>query len=152
MFSWGKPKRSPLGLPYPLVFKDAPAAIEYASAYMVCKIRPGHDLPAVVLDPAELFGASQSVLQRTDGIQVALIHVCGDGGGFETIAETSASYGPRLKPGDMVSWRPFSLSKEIAVEMGDERKGWVGLIIGQLSPELNADGWKGLALFRASPK
>jgi len=31
--------------------------------------------------------------------------------------------------------------------LGDERSGWLGLIVGTLAPELTAAGWKGLEGF-----
>lgn len=147
MFGWGKPKKSLFGVPYPLTFKSAEAAIEYSSAYMKCKLYSGVCLPAVVLDPREYLGTKNAVFERDDGIQTAWIRVAGENGGFDCVAQTSGAQGPRLQPGDMVFWRAFKHKADLTEAFGDSRSGWVGLIVGTLAPELNAEGWKGLERF-----
>jgi len=147
MFGWGKPKKSPMGIPYPLVFKSADAAIEYSSAWMICKLRAGVHLPAVVLDSRDVAGTREAVHRRDDGIQLAWIRVAGDDGGFITMSETSGPCGPHLVPGDMVLWCAFAYKPELAGAFQDKRGAWVGLIVGTLAPELNSEGWKGLKRF-----
>ena len=116
---------------------------------MVCTLKAGVCLPAVVLDPRETLGTAKAVFERDDGIQTAWIRVAGDDGGFDCVAQTAGSYGPRLKPGDMVFWKAFRHQTSMADALGDQRSGWLGLIVGTLEPELNSEGWKGTQQFHS---
>ncbi len=143
MFGWGKPKKSPFGIPYPLIFKDAHAAVDYSSAFMVCKLRPGVALPAVVLGTD-----TENLRQEIDGNQIVQLRVAGDNDGFTTLSETVGPVGPRLRAGDLVLWQALEHSERLASAFGDARSGWIGLVVGTLRPELEAEGWVGVERFR----
>ena len=42
-------------------------------------------------------------------------------------------------PGDLVLWVAGSHFAEMGAQMGDERSGWVGLIVAVLSPQMKID-------------
>lgn len=134
-------------IPFPLRFKDAASAVEYASAYMICKIVPGADLPAIVVDATERFGLPVPVQIMDNGIQSAVLTVCGDRGGFLAFAQTAGPRGPALRPGDLVAWRPFRFIPEVGRRSSDRRTGWAGLIVAVLEPTLITEGWVGSATF-----
>jgi hypothetical protein len=114
---------------------------------MDCKLRPGAELPAIVADARSLVPEGNAVWVREDGIQTALVRIPSPAGEFSCIAQTSGRHGPRLQPGHLVCWKAFKHQREMGRAIGDDRSGWIGLIIGTLAPELNAEGWKGLERF-----
>lgn len=140
-------KRKPPPIPFPLHFKDGVGAVEYASKFMNCKLRPGVELPAVVLDARE-FGVSEPVQVKSTGIQMAMLCVAGDRGPFPAMAQTVGAQGPLLEPGDFVSWRAFKYINEVGKRSPDRRTGWAGVIVGVLTPTLVAEGWVGTEQFR----
>jgi hypothetical protein len=133
----------------PLHFKDGAAAVEYASKYMVCKLAAGVELPAIVLDAREEFGTAEAVRTAENGIQTAVLRVCGDNGGFIALSQTSGPIGPTLAPGEMVLWRAVKYLGKMGRAAPDRRTGWIGLIAGTLSPTLIAEGWIGKDRFSA---
>lgn len=130
-----------------LHFEDGQEAVAYASQFMDCELRKGRTLPALVLDATKELRTSEAVLVRPDGIQQAVLRVCGKPEGFLTIAETYGANGPRLQPGDLVAWRPLTYRPALAGESGEPRMGWTGVIIGALMPALSSEGWIGAEPF-----
>lgn len=133
----------------PLFFKDGVAALEYACKFMKCPLYEGSSLPAIVLDPREMFGAAATIQTLKDGNQVAMLRVASDDGGFLVFAATAGPKGPKLQPGNLVAWKAAKHSTEVAASMGakDARSGWVGIIIGTLKPEHRNGQWVGDARF-----
>ena len=129
----------------PLIFKDGPAALEYACKYLDCPLQEGSFLPAVVLDPRQLFGAPTAVRVLPDGSQTAMLRVASSDGGFMVLASTAGAKGPRLQAGDFVAWQAAKHSDQVATSMGtkDTRSGWVGLILGTLKTEHRDGRWIG---------
>lgn len=129
----------------PLFFKDGAAAFEYSCKFMECPLHEGAFLPALVLDPREMFGASTAVQRQKDGNQAVMLKVASSDGGLVVFASTLGPKGPQLKPGDFVAWRAAKHSTEVAASMSakDERSGWVGLILGTLKPEHRNGNWIG---------
>ena len=140
-------KRSAPPIPVPLHFKGADGAVEYASKYMDCRLQPGKLLPAIVLDAHEQFGWNTPVLTNDEGVQTACLHVAGDRRPFLAFAQTSGPIGPSLQPGDLVCWQAFKFVPEMGKRTSDRRTGWVGLIIGVLTPTLDESGWVGVERF-----
>src|SRR5437867_5492091 len=136
---------APTGAIPPLFFKDGLAAFEYSCKFMECPLHEKSFLPAVVLDPREILGATTAVQRQKDGNQVVMLKVASSDGGFIVFASTLGPNGPQLKPGDFVAWRAARHSKDVAASMGakDERSGWVGLILGTLKPEHRNGNWMG---------
>lgn len=143
-FLKGSGSPAPTGAP-PLFFKDGHAAFEYSCKFMECPLHEGAFLPAIVLDPRELIGASTVVQRQKDGNQAVMLKVASKDGGFIVFASTVGPKGPQLKPGDFVAWRAAKHVKDVATSMGakDERSGWVGLILGTLKPEHRNGNWVG---------
>jgi hypothetical protein len=129
----------------PLAFSDGRAAFEYSCRFMECPLNEGSYLPAIVLDPRELIGATSAIQRQRDGNQVAMLKVASSDGGFVVIATTLGPNGPSLKPGDFVAWRAGEYSADVAASLGarDDRSGWVGIIIGTLKPEHRNGNWVG---------
>lgn len=129
----------------PLMFKDGAAALEYACKYMECPLHEGTLLPALVVDPRQLFGASSAVQAQPDGNQIAMLRVASSDGGFIVFASTVGPKGPRLTPGDFVGWKAGGHSPEVTASIGakDPRCGWVGLILGTLKTEHRNGQWIG---------
>jgi len=126
-----------------LPFKDGNAAIEYACRYLDCILSEGSLLPAVVIDAREEFGTDVVVKFETDGTQLATLRVASKDGGFTVPANTAGANGPKLRPGQLVAWKPMKYMRELGEQLGDTRSGWVGLIIGTLKLEYKDNGFVG---------
>ena len=126
-----------------LFFKSSESAFEAACKYGGCDLKEGAVLVAIVLDTREIIGGDVAVKTLDDGRQRVSLLVCAADGGFSVIADTPSPYGPKLEPGNLVSWRIGGYSKEAAEVCGDQRCGWVGLVTAKLKPEYSIqDGWK----------
>jgi hypothetical protein len=127
----------------PLIFKDASAAFEFACTFCDCSLRGGVTLPAMVLDAQKLFGLPTAVKIQEDGNQLAMLRVASDDGGFNVIASSSGSRGPKLNPGLLVAWMAGKHLTELAQSSNDARFGWAGLIVSTLKPCFtNGVGWE----------
>lgn len=107
---------------------------------MQCKyghtdLNDGIGIVAIVLDAQERFGTDVAVKIRPDGIQTATLRVAAEDGGFIVLSSTKSASGDRLKPGDLVVWLPGLHNPELGRQMGDERSGWIGLIMAKIAPE-----------------
>lgn len=131
-----------------LPFKGSQAAFEYACRFLICTVEVGAMLPALVEDGRLLFGTQDRVHSNDDGTQTGVLKVASKDGGFLVVARTIGS-GPQLLPGDFVAWQAGTHSRELAETSGDQRFGWVGLIVGKLRPEWNGGGWVGGERFLA---
>jgi hypothetical protein len=152
-FKRKKPKVSSdgdVGQP-PRFFPDGIAALRYACKFLECPLQEGTFLPAVVLDPRELFGTRATVKTDAEGNQLAFLCVASNDGGFFVAAATAGPKGPRLEPGQLVAWRAVRHVPEIANSLSDKRFGWVGVIVGTLKPEHRNGCWVGTEIFRPSP-
>ena len=83
---------------------------------------------AQVLDAREHWGVKEAVHFRPDGLQMTLLRVVSDDGGFNVMATTLSPIGPKLKVGDLVLWVPGDHLAEMGRVAGDVRAGFVGLI------------------------
>jgi hypothetical protein len=120
-----------------LVFKTGEAFVEYHCKYMATRLEVGSPLAALVLDATQMFGVAVPVRTDANGIQTATLRVASDDGGFVVIAQTASAGGDALMPGDVVAWVPGQHLPQIAKASGDERSGWVGLIIAKIAPEID---------------
>jgi hypothetical protein len=152
-FKRTKPKVSSdgdIGRP-PRFFPDGIAALRYACKFLECPLHEGTFLPAVVLDPRELFGTQVTVKTDKDGNQLAFLCVASSDGGFFVAATTAGPRGPRLEPGQLVAWKAVRHVPDIANSVSDKRFGWVGVIVGTLKAEHRDGCWVGTEIFRPSP-
>lgn len=138
MFGFLKPKRlSPSSdLPEYIPFKSAEGAFEYACKLHSDEVREGSGHVAIVLDARLLIGGQEAVKIQEDGRQLAILKISNIDGGFTVPAQTAVKNAPPLKPGDLVLWVAGKHLAELGEKLGDERKGWVGLIVAILSPEM----------------
>jgi hypothetical protein len=120
-----------------LMFKSGEAFVDYHCKYMVTRLEPGSPLAALVLDATEVFGTSVAVKTAENGLQTATLRVASDDGGFMVVAQTASGGGEPLKPGDVVAWVPAQHLPQMARACGDERSGWVGLIVAKIAPEID---------------
>ena len=120
-----------------LVFKTGEAFLDYHCKYMLTRLEVGSPLAALVLDATKIFGTAVPVRIDGNGIQTATLRVASDDGGFVVIAQTASGDGDALKPGDVVAWVPGQHLPQIAKASGDERSGWVGLIMAKVAPEID---------------
>jgi hypothetical protein len=135
----------------PRFFPDGIAALRYACRLLQCPLHEGAFLPAVVLDPREVFGTPPK--PRTgDGNQVAFLCVASNDGGFVVAATTAGPKGPKLEPGQLVAWRAVRHVPAIASTVSDPRFGWAGVIVGTLKPELRNGCWAAGEIFRLPPR
>lgn len=118
-----------------LVYKNGEAFFEMQCKYGFTKITEGQGISALVLDATKEFGTEQAVKIQPNGCQLATIKVASEDGGFVVLAETSSEKGDALQPGDVVIWVPMTHMKGMAARLGDERQGWVGLIVAKVAPE-----------------
>jgi len=129
-----KPKTGLTVLP----FKTGEGFVDYHCKFMTTRLETGSPLAALVLDASEQFGTSVPVKTDENGIQTATLRVASDDGGFLTIAQTASNKCDALKPGDAVAWIPGPQHlPKIAEAMGDERSGWMGLIVAKVAPEID---------------
>ncbi len=140
------PFRPPIAEPskseLPLAFQSGEGAFEYACKYCGCDLEEGENLIAIVLDTRKIVGGDVAVKTLANGHQLAMLKVSSPDGGFVVSAETLSALGPKLEPGDLVSWRIGSYSSHVAELFGDKRAGWVGLIVAKVKPEYSLrDGW-----------
>jgi rubrerythrin len=134
-----------------LFFKSSESAFEAACKYGGCDLKEGAVLVAIVLDTRKIIGGDVAVKTLDDGRQRVSLMVSAADGGFSVIADTLSPYGPKLEPGNLVSWRIGGYSKEAAEVCGDQRSGWVGLVTAKLKPEYSVkDGWKVDSVFGAA--
>jgi len=128
-----------------LFFPDGEAALEYACKFMACPLGEGDCLPALVLDLRKLPGNDSAVTMDSSGIQLAMLRVASNDGGFPVVATTLGPRGPRLEPGQLVAWKAGKHSEQVAAAMGvkDRRSGWIGLIVGTLTTEHRDGNWVG---------
>jgi hypothetical protein len=120
-----------------MIFKTGQGFFEYHCKYMDTKIRTGKPLAAIVLDAKAEFGAQVAVKTDERGIQTATLRVASNDGGFITVSQTLSAKGEALNPGDVVAWVPGPYNVELARGMGNERSGWVGLILAKVAPEID---------------
>jgi hypothetical protein len=123
------------------VFKDTQAFFDHWCKFGQTVIRPRTPLLAIVLDARKQYGTREPVERRPDGIQKAALKVASWDGGFSTLPSlTPTAKGDRLQPNDLVLWKPIVWDKALAIEFGDPRKGWIGLIVAKVDPVLGASG------------
>ena len=135
-------KKKESTLPEVLYFKDEHAAFDTACKFFDNTIKEGTVLAAVVVHPPGIPNTMKSVKIEEDGVQLAFLKVVGENGGFSVTAQTAGATGPYLNAGDLVAWQPLQYSAELAKIFGDERSGWVGLIVAKLKPEFKVgNGW-----------
>jgi hypothetical protein len=138
MWPFGKAKRQT----QELKFKGSKAFFDYQCRFGDTSIEEKKAIVAIIVDAQKEFGTSKSISIEPDGTQTAAIRVAADDGGFVVLASTLSSKGESLNPGDLVFWVPMAWNEELARELGDERQGWIGLIVAKLRPELLAgNGW-----------
>jgi hypothetical protein len=151
-FKRTKPKVSSdgdIGRP-PRFFPDGIAALRYACKFLECPLHEGTFLPAVVLDPRELFGTRDG--QDRQGWQSARFPLCRiERRRIFVAATTAGPRGPRLEPGQLVAWKAVRHVPDIANSVSDKRFGWVGVIVGTLKAEHRDGCWVGTEIFRPSP-
>jgi hypothetical protein len=134
----------------PRFFEDGVAALRYATLFLECPLREGAFLPAVVLDPRELFEGSAPSASAGAG-QTHFLCVASQDGGFVVAARTAGPQGPKLGAGQLVAWKAVRHVPDLAKGMRDERFGWVGVIVGTLKLEHRNGCWVSEQIFRAAP-
>lgn len=132
-----------------LPFKSGEGFFQHWCAYGQNRIEQDEPAVALVLDAREFAGTQEAVKTRDDGIQIAVVRVASDDGGFEVIAET-AGPGEPLVPGDAVMWLPGAFLEDTADRIPDPRGAWAGLIVAKVAPEidLNTNQFRVTALYR----
>ena len=135
----------------PRFFEDGIAALRYACRFLDCALHEGAFLPAVVLDPSELFKGRAAVTTGPDGSRIFFLCVASSDGGFVVAASPAGPKGPVLMPGQLVSWKAVRHVPEIAAGRSDPRFGWVGAIVGTLKLEQRDGCWISEDIFRAAP-
>lgn len=120
-----------------LRFENGEQFVDYHCSYMNTRLERGAPLAAVVLDARESFGTSVAVKIEDNGVQTAMLRVASADGGFTVMAQTASSDGDKLEPGDSVAWIPMEHMGQIAEAVGDERFGWVGIIVAKIAPEID---------------
>ena len=139
-----KMSKKPLAL---IAFASGEDFVSYHCKCMTTRLAPGSPLAALVLDAREHFGTKEAVATNERGIQTATLRVASDDGGFVVIAETSGP-GEPLEPGDAVAWIPEQYMLELGRVSGDERTGWIGLIVAKVAPEIDMNKSEMRILFR----
>ena len=131
--------------PPPLYFRDGSAAFAYACEFLQCDLVEKATLPALVVDACAELGADDAVTLMPDGTQMIALRVSSKDGGFLVLSSTVSANGPRLKPGDLVSWyagQRVPRPRETPKLTTDARSQWVGLAIAKLKPEYTSGrGW-----------
>jgi hypothetical protein len=95
------------------------------------------------VDTRHIVGGEAAVKTLPNGNQLAMLKVSSADGGFMVMSETLYASGPKLEPGDLVSWRIGRYSSDVAEIYGDKRSGWVGIIVAKIKPEYSIkDGWR----------
>ena len=135
----------------PRHFQDGIAALRYACRLLECPLHEEAFLPAVVLDPREVFGREPAARRQRDGAQVFFLCVASHDGGFIVAATAAGPLGPRLEPGQLVSWKAVRHVPEVANAVRDPRFGWAGVIVGTLKLEHRDGCWVSDEIFRPAP-
>lgn len=136
----------------PRFFSDGIAALRFACMFLECPLHEGAFLPAVVLDPAELFRTPPPAQTQSDGSRVYFLCVASQDGGFAAAAPTAGPQGPALEPGQLVAWKALRYVPEVANGAGDPRFGWAGVIVGTLKAEHRNGCWVSDAIFRSAAR
>lgn len=132
-----------------VTFKSTESAFKYCCRFMDTELRNDKRLPAIVLDASSL-GAKQQVPTDEQGFQRAYLRVASSDLGFTVVGHTLSLDGPKLKPGDLVVWRPLKHVSQVAKKMKDPRNAWAGVIEARLHPTLSVkNGWAVEEKFRA---
>jgi hypothetical protein len=118
-----------------LIYKNGEAFFDMQCKYGFTEIKRGQGISSLVIDATKEFGTEQAVKIQPNGCQLATIKVASDDGGFVVLAETASKNGDRLQPGDVVIWVPMTHMKDLARKLGNDRQGWVGLIVAKVAPE-----------------
>jgi len=132
----------------PRFFPDGVAALRYACRFFECPLYEGGFLPAVVLDPREVFGTQPPAPAKPDASQVFFLGVASPDGGFVVAAPTAGPRGPRLAPGQLVAWKAVRHVPDLAKATREPRFGWAGVIVGTLKLELRDGCWVADEIFR----
>lgn len=119
-----------------LPFKSGEGFFRHWCDYGDNHLAADQPIVALVLDARKFAGTQTAVKTRDDGIQVAVVRIASDDGGFEVIAET-AGHGDPLAPGDVVMWLPGQYLEHMAEQVPDPRSAWVGLIVAKVANEIN---------------
>ena len=82
-----------------LPFKSGEGFFRHWCDYGDNHLAADQPIVALVLDARKFAGTQTAVKTRDDGIQVAVVRIASDDGGFEVIAET-AGHGDPLAPGN----------------------------------------------------
>ena len=133
MWGWKKKTKD---LPDKIPFKTPEGFFETQCKFGGTRLAEGVGVVAIVLDAKAAFGTSVAVKIQENGCQLAALRVAADDGGFVTTAETASPKGDRLKPNDIVIWVPGAYLPALAKAAGDKRRGWVGLIMAKIAPEM----------------
>jgi hypothetical protein len=120
-----------------LVYKTGQDFFNYHCKYMDTKLEADKPLVAIVLDAREECGTQVAVKTDERGIQIVVLKVASDDGGFITFSETLSANGDALVPGDVVAWVPGAYNAELATTMRSEVAGWAGLIFAKVAPEID---------------
>jgi hypothetical protein len=128
----------------PRFFPDGIAALRYACRFHECPLEEGVFLPAVILDPRELFRTQRPEVSK--GLH--FLCVASRDGGFVVAAHPMGEKGPRLEPGQLVAWKAVRHVPELAAGIQDERFGWTGVIVGTLKLEHRNGCWVADEIFR----
>ena len=136
---WPFTKKTPSQLPDKLVFKSGEAFLEYQCKYGHTKIVPRQGIVAVVLDSQKEFGTRAPTKIEPDGVQIVMLKVASEDGGFVVPSRTPTGNGDRLKPDDVVIWVPIehAMPAVDAVNEIDPRFGWVGFVVAKVLPEID---------------
>jgi hypothetical protein len=99
----------------------------------------------LVLDATKELGAHDAITLMPDGIQMLALRVSSKDGGFIVLSGALSANGPRLCPGDLVTWYAGQRAprpRETPELMRDPRSQWIGLTVAKLKPEYTSGrGW-----------
>ena len=134
MWPFSRKKSSKPTLPK-FIYTSGEAFFEMQCKFGYTEITEQKGIVGIVLDAKLVYGTEVSVKIQPNGCQVATIKLASSDGGFVTFAETASSGGDRLEPGDLIVWLPMIRSQKFADALGDDRRGWIGLIIAKIAAE-----------------
>jgi hypothetical protein len=132
----------------PRFFRDGVDALRYACRFLELPLHEGAFLPAVVLDPREVLGRPPEAHESG----TFFLCVASEDGGFVVAAPAAAPKGPRMDPGQLVSWKAVRHVPEIAAGLRDQRFGWAGVVVGTLKLEHREGCWVSDEIFRPLPR
>ncbi|MGE0750624.1 MAG: hypothetical protein AB7K64_08555 [Variibacter sp.] len=121
-------------------FHDSEALFRLQCKYGDTRIEKGKAIFSVVVDAHQQFGASNAVKENEDGTQTAVLRVASEDGGFIVLACTRVPHKPLLASGDPVLWIPSTYDQNVAIQLGDERSGWVGFVGAKVSMSIGTSG------------